>query len=129
VQKVLKGQDPLHLLGDGHQIRHYTYGGDLARGIRICIEHPAALNQDFNLSTAISTTVLELAELVWRKVHGPSKPFRHVSDDPFQYDVQRRVPSVEKARRVLGFEATTSLDQVLDEVVPWIGEQIKAGVI
>jgi nucleoside-diphosphate-sugar epimerase len=67
VQKVLKGQDPLHILGDGQQVRHYTYGGDLARGIRLCIEHPAAVNEDFNLSTARSTTVLELAELVWRK--------------------------------------------------------------
>ena len=52
VQKVLKGQDPLHILGDGSQVRHYTYGGDLARGIRVCIEHPKALNEDFNLSTA-----------------------------------------------------------------------------
>ena len=42
VQKVLKGQDPLHILGDGHQVRHYTYGGDLARGIRLAIEPPAA---------------------------------------------------------------------------------------
>ena len=33
VQKVLKGQDPLHILGDGNQVRHYTYGGDLAAGI------------------------------------------------------------------------------------------------
>jgi UDP-glucose 4-epimerase len=129
VQKVLKGQDPLHILGDGNQVRHYTYGGDLARGIRVCVEHPGALNEDFNLSTENSTTVLELAELVWRNVHGAAKPFRHVSDDPFQYDVQRRVPSVDKAKRVLGFEATTTLDQVLNEVVPWIGEQIKAGVI
>ena len=129
VQKVLKGQEPLHLLGDGGQVRHYTYGGDLARGLRLCVEHPAALNQDFNLSTATSTTVIELAEQVWRKVHGTSKPFRYVSDDPFQYDVQRRVPLVDKAKRVLGFEATTPLDVVLDEVIPWIGEQIKAGVI
>ena len=34
VQKILEGQDPLHLLGDGEQVRHYTYGGDLARGHR-----------------------------------------------------------------------------------------------
>ncbi|TMA59966.1 MAG: NAD-dependent epimerase/dehydratase family protein, partial [Deltaproteobacteria bacterium] len=40
VQKVLKGQDPLHILGDGTQVRHYTYGGDLARGLRLCMEHP-----------------------------------------------------------------------------------------
>src|SRR6202521_1749535 len=54
-QKVLKGQDPLHILGDGSQVRHYTYGGDLARGIRIAMESEKALNEDFNLSTAQST--------------------------------------------------------------------------
>jgi nucleoside-diphosphate-sugar epimerase len=74
VQKVLKGQDPLHVLGDGKQVRHYTYGGDLARGIRVCIEHPKALNEDFNISTARKTTVLELAEAIWKKIHGRRSP-------------------------------------------------------
>jgi UDP-glucose 4-epimerase len=129
VQKVLKGQDPLHILGAGGQIRHYTYGGDLARGIVIAMEHPEALNDDFNLSTAESTTVLELAEVIWRKIKGPDVPFNYVSDDPFEYDVQRRVPSTDKARRVLGFEATTSLDEMLDEVIPWITDALAAGMI
>ena len=40
VPKVLKGQDPLHILGDGRQVRHYTYGGDLAHGIRLAMEAP-----------------------------------------------------------------------------------------
>ncbi len=128
-QKVLKGQDPLHILGDGSQVRCYTYGGDLARGIRLCIERPEALNEDFNLSTPTSTTVLELAETIWRKVHGEGKPFRHVSDDPFPYDVPHRVPNVEKARRMLGFEATTTLETVLDEVLPWVETQIREGTI
>ena len=128
-QKVIKGQDPLHILGDGAQIRHYTYGGDLARGIRICMESEAALNEDFNLSTAQSTTVLELAELIWRKVHGPDRPFRVVHDEPFEHDVQRRVPDVRKASRVLGFTATTGLDEMLDEVVPWIRDEIQAALI
>ncbi len=126
-QKVLKGQDPLHILGSGSQIRHYTYGGDLAEGIRLCIERETARNQDFNLSTAASTTVLELAEMIWRKVNGAERPFRYVSDAPFQYDVQKRVPSVEKARRELGFEARTSLSDALDEIIPWIKTQIEIG--
>src|SRR6202012_3360506 len=108
VQKVLKGQDPLHLLGDGQQIRHYTYGGDLARGIRLAVESPSALNEDFNLSTAHSTTVLELAALIWKKVRG-DVPLRTVSDAPYTYDVRKRVPDVSKAKSLLGFEATTSL--------------------
>jgi UDP-glucose 4-epimerase len=129
VQKVLKGQDPLHILGSGSQVRHYTYGGDLARGIRLCIEHPAAINEDFNLSTPVRTTVLELAELVWRKIHGSSKPFRYVSDAAYEYDVQERSPATGKAARLLGFHATTSLADILDEVVPWIAEQIEIGKI
>ncbi|HEY4227123.1 MAG TPA: NAD(P)-dependent oxidoreductase, partial [Candidatus Limnocylindrales bacterium] len=62
--KALQGQDPLHILGEGNQIRHYTYGGDLAHGIRLAMESPKALDDDFNLSTAASTTVLELAEVI-----------------------------------------------------------------
>ncbi len=129
VQKVLKGQDPLHILGDGSQIRHYTYGGDLAKGIVTAMEHPDARNEDFNLSTATSTTVLELAEVIWRKIKGPGVPFRYVSDDPFQHDVQRRVPATDKARRVLGFEATTPLEKILDEVIPWIEAAVEDGTI
>jgi nucleoside-diphosphate-sugar epimerase len=127
VLKVLKGQDPLHILGDGSQVRHYTYGGDLARGIRMTLESPTAINDDFNLSTATSTTVLELAECIWSKVHGDGRPFNYVSDPPFEHDVQLRVPDVRKAKDVLGFEATTSLETMLDEVIPWIREEVAVG--
>jgi nucleoside-diphosphate-sugar epimerase len=128
VQKVLKGQDPLHLLGDGSQRRHYTYGGDLARAIVLSLEHPKALNEDFNLSTERSTTVMELAALIWRKLNG-DRPLRTVSDPPYAYDVQRREPDVTKTRKLLGFEASTSLESVLDEVIPWIREQLASGRI
>ncbi len=129
VQKVLKGQDPLHILGDGKQVRHYTYGADLARGIRLAMEHPKALNEDFNLSTRESSTVLELAETIWHKVHRGNKPLRTVSDAPFEYDVQRRVPDVTKAKELLQFEATTTLSTMLDAVIPWIQKEIDEGTI
>jgi nucleoside-diphosphate-sugar epimerase len=93
------------------------------------MEHPAAKNNDFNISIAESTTVLQLAEAVWKKVHGDRKPFRYVSDPAFKYDVQMRVPAVEKAKRVLGYEAVTPLSAVLDEVVPWIDQQVQLGTI
>ena len=129
VQKVLRGQDPLHILGDGTQIRHYTYGGDLARGIVLAMGDPQAEGEDFNLSTTASTTVLELAELIWRKVKGPDVPFRYTSDPAFEHDVHRRVPSTDKARKVLGFEATTTLEEMLDEVIPWIEQALADGAI
>jgi nucleoside-diphosphate-sugar epimerase len=129
VQKVLKGQDPLHILGEGDQVRHYTYGGDLARGIVTAMEHPAAVNEDFNLSTAEGTSVKELAALIWRKIKGPDVPLRLVADPAFEHDVQRRVPSTEKAERVLGFTASTPLDEMLDEVIPWIDKALVEGIL
>ena len=127
VQKVLKGQDPLRILGDGTQVRHYTYGGDLAQGIRLCMESPKATNEDFNISTAQSTTVAQLAALIWKKVYGDERPLRLEHDPSFEHDVQNRIPDVRKAKQLLGFEAMTTLDQMLDEVIPWIRLEIEAG--
>jgi nucleoside-diphosphate-sugar epimerase len=78
-----------------------------------------ALNEDFNISTAESTTVLNLAKLIWKKIN-PDKKFRYVSDKPFIHDVQKRIPDVNKAKKILKFEAKTSLDKMLDEVILWI---------
>jgi len=128
VQKVLRGQDPLHILGDGRQVRCYTYGGDVAKGIRLCMESELALNEDFNLSSPVPTTVMQLAQTIWAKIC-PNKPFRYVSDKPYEYDVQKRIPSVEKAKKVLGFKADTKLEEALDEVIPWIRKQMETGGI
>src|SRR5260370_27233172 len=101
VQKVLKGQDPLHILGSGDQVRHYTYGGDLAAGAVTAMEHEDALNEDFNLSTSEGTTVRHLAEAIWRKVKGEGVPLRLVPHDPFQYDAPPRRPDTAKANKIL----------------------------
>jgi hypothetical protein len=87
-----------------------------------------SLLAEINLSTTRSTTVLELAELIWRKVHG-DVPLRYVSDASYPYDVRRRVPSVEKAKRIQGFEATTPLSEALNEIIPWVRQQIEIGGI
>ena len=128
VQKVIKGQDPLHILGDGGQVRHYTYGGDLARGIVTAVGHPKATNEDFNLSTAAGTTVTELAQEIWTKVNG-DRPMSLVHDPAFEHDVQKRVPCVDKAKQVLGFEATTALSDMLDETIPWIRSAVASGIL
>ncbi len=67
--------------------------------------------------------------MIWRKIKGDGVPLRIFNDDPFTYDVQKRVPDVEKAKRILGYEATTSLDQMLDEVIPWITSAVEAGTL
>jgi UDP-glucose 4-epimerase len=129
IQKILRGQNPVHILGDGSQIRHYTYGSDLARGIVMAMQSEAALNQDFNLSTAESTTVTELVQLIWKKIHGDDAALSIVSDPGYLYDVNKRVPSIQKAKEVLGFEATTTLSEMLDVVIPWIAKAIEDEII
>jgi nucleoside-diphosphate-sugar epimerase len=73
--------------------------------------------------------VLELARIIWAKIRGPEDPFRWVSDPAFEHDVERRVPAVDKSRAVLGFEATTSLEDMLDEVIPWVEQAMAEGRI
>ena len=129
VQKILKGQNPLQILGDGSQLRCYTYGGDLAKGIVMAMESDDAFNEDFNLSTPVATSVIELAEVIWRKIYSDDIPIELNFEEGFAHDVKKRIPSVEKAKRILGFEAKTTLDEMIDEVIPWISNAIKIGAI
>lgn len=116
INKCLKGQNPLHLLGDGQQVRCYTHGKDIARGICMAMESRFAINEDFNISNPRATTVLELAKLIWRRIN-PNKPFKWVSDEPFSCDVQKRIPNVKKAKDLLGFSAQISLESSIEEVI------------
>jgi nucleoside-diphosphate-sugar epimerase len=129
VQKILKGQNPVHILGSGEQARCYTYGGDLARGIISSLENDKSLNNDYNLSTNRVTTVIELAKIIFKLIHGSLEEFSYYSEDPFEYDVQKRIPDVSKASRELGFDAVTSLEEMLEEVIPWIQNAIEENLI
>lgn len=124
IQKVLKGQSPLRILGDGNQIRHLTYGGDIAKGIILTLEDPKAFNNDFNISTSDGISVLNLAKKVWKHINGPDLLFQYICEDPYPYDVQKRIPDTSKMRNLLNFEATTTIDEILDEVIPWVRKAI-----
>jgi len=126
VQKMVRGQRPLRVLGDGSQVRCYTHGKDIARGIRICLDHPKALNEDFNISTVRATPVSELAALVWHHFESSPPAFEH--DEPYTYDVQRRVPDVSKAKQLLDFEAEITLEESVTEVCAWVEQAVKEGL-
>jgi nucleoside-diphosphate-sugar epimerase len=72
--------------------------------------------------------VKELATLIWKKING-DKPLTFIHDTAYEYDVQKRVPSVEKAKKILAFEADTDLSATLDEVIPCIKQQVELGNI
>jgi len=119
INKTLKGQNPLHILGDGSQIRCYTNGRDIARGIRLSLENKEAINNDFNISTPESISVLDLAKMIWNKIN-KNKQFNYISDKPFIHDVQKRIPDVSKAEKILGFKAEISLNESIDEVISYM---------
>jgi len=117
----LKSTDSLPILGSGDQVRHYTNGSDIARGIRMALESKEAINEDFNISSPLPTTVGELGTLVWDKVHGTPVVFEHF--EPYKYDVQYRSPDVSKAQDILGFKTKIGLDESIDEVIAWMRKQ------
>lgn len=122
IRKILGGQDPLELLGDGSQTRCFTHVRDIARGIVMALESPAAEDQDFNLSSPVETRILDLARLIWERCR-PGVPFRVQSVPSFQYDVQRRVPEVSKAADRMSWRAEIGLEEGLDEVIRWQRER------
>jgi len=119
VARMLAGDEPLGILGDGRQIRHFTHGADLAKGICDAMAHPMAWNEDFNLASPQSTTVVKLADMIWQKIR-PGTQTRIKPGPGYPHDVQRRSPDVAKAKRVLGWEAATPLDVTVDQVIDWV---------
>lgn len=114
----IKSDQELPILGFGNQVRHYTDGRDIARGIRLALESKAAENNDFNISSPQPVTVLELAKKVWSKIHNTELKIKN--ENPYFYDVQVRSPDVSKAKNLLGFETMIPLDNTLDEVILWM---------
>lgn len=124
IHKCLAGQNPLRIFGAGNQVRSYSNGADIARGIVMAMESPAAINEDFNISTNESHTVLELAKLIWERIN-PSLPFSYESDPAYEHDVQIRQGDTSKAEKLLKFKALIPLTTSLDEVIEWVRNNIR----
>jgi nucleoside-diphosphate-sugar epimerase len=114
----LDAKDQLPILGDGKQVRHYTNGKDIARGIRLAMESDLANCNDFNISSSVATTVEELATIVWNKIHNCNPTFKY--ETPFLYDVRVRSPLTKKAEEILGFKCEISLEESVDEVINYM---------
>lgn len=118
---ALSKDDRLPILGLGNQVRHYTNGKDIARGIRLALESESSLNDVFNISSDRATTVEELAKIVWNKIHGCNPIFENCPS--FEYDVLMRSPSTSKAKETFGFECEFSLEESIDEVIEYMKDK------
>jgi len=119
VKKILDGQYPLELLGDGQQVRCFTHVSDLANGIITVMESEKAYNQDFNIANPKPVTMFELAQKIW-KLTGQKKEFQVKYVQGFTFDIKKRIPDTGKIERLLGWKTKVSFDQGLTEVIGWL---------
>lgn len=123
IKKVLSGQRPLEIFGSGRQTRTLTHIDDIADGIVVATGHPAALNEDFNISASEELTIAETARIIWEECGKDPEAFELKHLPTFEVDVVRRWPSVEKAKRLLGWEARIGVREGIAQTVAWLREQ------
>ena len=120
IEAALAGRD-LTIHGDGSQIRAWCYVDDMVEALLLCLEQDEAVGQTFNVGNARSAvTIFDLAQRIKRIMDAPGE----IVFQPLHYaDVELRIPNVEKAREVLGFEAKVDLDDGLARTIAWYREQ------
>jgi UDP-glucose 4-epimerase len=123
IETALAGGD-LVIHGDGSQIRAWCYVDDMVEALLLALEHPNAVGESFNIGNARSAvTIYDLAQRVKRLTGCPGD----IVFQPLHYtDVELRVPNVDKARRLLGFEAGVELDDGLARTIAWYRERLGA---
>ena len=126
IAKTLAGQRPLQIFGSGEQTRTLTYVDDIADGLVTAMSSPAGLNEDFNISSARELTIAQVARIVWETCGQNPDDFELEHLPSFAVDVQRRWPSVEKARKLLGWEAKVDVEEGMALTMRWLRERTGA---
>ncbi len=124
VDRSLTGQ-PLIVHGDGTQVRTFTFVEDAARGtvcgLKYQYDQPGTY-ETFNIGSTETSSIQDLAELVSRLTGNSSEIVRKDFTNPQvrrlpEYEIYRRIPSVERAREKLDFQAQTTLEMGLNRVL------------
>ena len=123
INKSLTGRRPLQIFGSGTQTRTLTHVDDIADGIVTAMASPHGENEDFNISASEELSVAEIARMIWTECGNDPNAFELEHLPSFEVDVQRRWPSVEKARRLLGWEAQVDLRDGIGQTVAWLRER------
>jgi len=126
VRKVLLGQYPLELLGDGSQIRCFTHVSDVAGGVIAVALHQKGENQDFNIGSNKEITMLNLAQKIWKEMK-IEKPFKAKFVKGYEFDIRRRVPNVTKVKKLINWQPQVKFETGLKEVIEWLQNQKSQG--
>jgi nucleoside-diphosphate-sugar epimerase len=120
VVKALRGED-LVIHNDGSQIRAWCYVDDIVDGVVLTLLRKEAVGQAFNIGNPRSVvTVYNLAQDVIR-LSGSSSKIRFEQVD--RADVELRIPSITKARKLLGYEPKIDLEDGLLRTIEWYRSQ------
>ncbi len=125
IKKILSGQYPLEMLGNGKQTRCFTHVSDIARGIIMAMESKKAENEDFNLGIEEEMKMVDLAKLIYNFC-GSGKKFKVKFIPGFKHDIERRVPSGAKAKRLLGWKPEIKLENELPKIIEWVKKDLKS---
>lgn len=117
IKRALKNDD-IFIYGDGNQIRAWCYIDDFVDCLMECIENPKAIGESFNIGNSRAViTIYGLAQTVCRVLNSKSKI---IFKPPLSADIELRIPSVEKAFKILGFKAKVGLDEGILKTAEWI---------
>ncbi len=120
IERALRGQD-IHIDGDGNQIRAWCYVDDFVNCLEKCITNPKAIGESFNIGNPRAViTILGLAQTICRVLNSKSKI---IFDPPLSADVAIRIPSVEKAKEVLGFSSKVDLEEGILKTAEYIKDK------
>ena len=116
IVRALNNED-LEIHNDGSQIRAWCFVDDIVEGVLLCLEKPEAVGQAFNIGNPRSVcTIYDLARRIVRLSRSTSK-ITFVNID-FS-DVELRVPNIDKARKLLGYEPKVELEEGLSRTIEW----------
>jgi UDP-glucose 4-epimerase len=119
VRLALLGE-PITVYGDGKQTRSFTYVGDVVEGLIRLVQEPAAIGQVFNIGNIEEISIMALAERIRTMAGSRSAivliPYEEAYEAGFE-DMPRRVPALGKIHKLVGYEPTVQLDEILTRVI------------
>lgn len=119
IKKILDGQYPIEILGNGKQTRCFTHVSDIARGIIMAMESSFAANEDFNIGSEREIRMIDLARLIF-ELCKIKKPFKVKFVQGFKYDIKRRIPSSQKVQKILNWKPERKLEKELPIIIEWV---------
>ncbi len=115
IHRVMSGENPLTVWGDGTPIRDFIYSKDVAEGMMLAVEK--GINVPVNLGSGSGVTIKQIAEVIAKSV--PNGPIKIVWDKNKPKGDAKRLMDIKRAKKLLGFKPKYSLEEGIKETIAW----------